>query len=688
MNSIWQEAGYERPDPYLDWEFRTRRGGGDLWSPIYIRIVPTYEGYLPGLRQLRDAVNNGIVEGDEVEPCTFTIRMSDEERILLDRWIRDLEHGGTAKDIAMRFFIYRLEALAYLNGEYNDPAFYQSVFAGPPIDGLHFNDVNATPRGISFPELLITESTVAIGIIDDGIAFAHERFCSTPTNTRIAAIWLQETERRSDADNSVVFGRLLRGTDINASLRNCIREDDIYRREGVTDFGQKIYNPLASRAAHGTHVLDLAAGHDPADPDRGTTRPVLAVQLPSVATIDTSGVTMGSYVLQAARAIMLWADKLHTDSAEPLVQRPVPLVINFSYGLWAGPKDGTQYVERALADMVAYRNHFAPTRLVLPAGNSYRARSTAKMELKGKELHSLNWIVLPDDGTANFLEIWIDGDSFTPGKCPVEISLSAPDEAKRTALRPRLGRIDEMSIRGEPVAGVYYHVIRRDPEKPRVRLFLAINPTGRNDDRRDLAPSGGWKVSIRNLTKKTLEARFYIQRDDTPFGYPRRGRQSRFDDAKAHERDPVTGDYRLQARDCPIIYEDTLSSIATCSDKDPDRLVFVIGAAEATDNNPPADYTSSGPTELRAGPDYSAFADEGDAHWGRLAAGTFSGSTVAMRGTSVAVPQATREIANELRVGPLPPLKGIPVKAQDQPRLGKVILPLPKDPLIRRRYPV
>ena len=116
--------------------------------------------------------------------------------------------------------------------------------------------------------------------------------------------------------------------------------------------------------------------------------------------------------------------------------------------------------------------------------------------------------------------------------------------------------------------------------------------------------------------------------------------------------------------------------------------VRVVGAAEATDHYPPADYTSSGPTKFRDGPDYSAFADEGDAHWGRLAAGTFSGSTVTMRGTSVAVPQVTREIANRLGVSSDAPLDGIPVQVSDQPRLGKIILPLPVDPPIRRRYPV
>jgi hypothetical protein len=83
--------------------------------------------------------------------------------------------------------------------------------------------------------------------------------------------------------------------------------------------------------------------------------------------------------------------------------------------------------------------------------------------------------------------------------------------------------------------------------------------------------------------------------------------------------------------------------------------VIVVGAAEASealapsDYPPPADYTSSGPTKGRPGPDCSAFADEGDALWGVLAAGTFSGSAVKLSGTSVAAPQIVRQVADQLQ---------------------------------------
>jgi hypothetical protein len=275
------------------------------------------------------------------------------------------------------------------------------------------------------------------------------------------------------------------------------------------------------------------------------------------------------------------------------------------------------------------------------------------------------------------------------------VMLTPPEGVAPYPICPEAGVMNELLVDDRPIAGVYY-----DAFPTRERLVLVINPTVRNDQHRDLAPSGRWKVSIGNSGGQTITAHFYVQRDDTPFGYPRRGRQSRFDHPLAYERDEKTGDYRQQAPDCPIIYEDTLSSIATC----PPGRTIVVGAAEATDNHPPADYTSSGPTRLRSGPDNSAFADDGDAHWGRLAAGTFSGSVVAMRGTSVAAPQIVRHAAEQLQIMNSPGYDAsatvapgsassgsgdviIPVASKDQARLGKFIFrPAPDVKIPKRRY--
>jgi hypothetical protein len=694
MSANWQPSPLERPDPYLDWEYRTRPvKNDDTWCSVQIQVLPVLCDYLPSLYLLQKAVQDGNIPSDHVKPGFFTIRMNDDERVHLDEWIDYLKgNGKVSEDIEMQFFIYRREPFIYHKGIFADPPFYKSIFAGPPIVGLKFNDVNRTPRGIRIAHAFADTITAAVGIVDDGIAFANGRFRSGPQGSRIAGIWLQKTERRDEQDNSVVFGRRLQQHEIEKYLKNSKSEDEIYRKAGATDFSSDTriptYNPLASRASHGTHVLDLASGFDMGS---GTDRAILAVQLPSMATIDTSGVTMGSYVLQAVRTIMLWANQIKRTTGHELESKAhVPLVINFSYGLLAGPKDGTQQLEKSLTDLIDYRDRrIKSTRLVLPAGNSYRAKAVARLELNGSTWHQLDWVILPDDGTPNFLEIWLDGGSAKHKPSPVEISLTPPGTA---AYLTQLyeGAVYVFESGGHAVAGMYYDVY---PDTKRARILLAIGPTVRNDEGRSLAPSGSWKISIRNVKRRAVTAHVYVQRDDTPFGYPRRGRQSRLDHSKAYQRDPTTGDYRLQGEDCPIIYRDTLSSLATSSQEKPDHTI-VVGAAEATDNHPPADYTSSGPTRLRTGPDFSAFADDGEAHWGRLGAGTFSGSVMAMRGTSVAAPQIARHVANDLAAGrPSGSQTGEPGEifidvTDDQARLGDYIFSPARDRMIpRRRYP-
>lgn len=697
MNAVWRESDRERPDPYLDWEYRTRRveQKEGSWCSVRIQVVAVDDDYLLSLCLLHDAIEEGSLPDDNAKPGDPTIRMADDEFQHLCDLIDDIKNHVVCppfEDVQMQFFVYRLESLAYTKGDYGRTSFYVTIDTGPPIE--KFNDQGAKRTPLAFPPpSLLLNSTVAIGIIDDGIAFAHERFRSGLQRSRIEALWIQEIEHARVPDKGVVFGKRLDNDCINQYLKTCDSEDEIYRAVGVTDFRCNIYNPLASRAAHGTHVLDLASGYSTPKPDR----PIFAVQLPSVATIDTSGVTMGSYVLQAARMIMVWADRFKPKIGP---HRSVPLVINFSYGLWAGPKDGTQHIERALTELVEYRDkNVGFTRLVLPAGNSYRARATAKIELKAHNHKALDWIVLPDDATANYVEIWLDDEAGPLALSPVEVMLTPPEGASAHPVRPCEGIMNELMVDERPIAGVYY-----DALETRDRLVLVINPTVRNDQHRDLAPSGRWKVSIRNLSQRKITAHIYVQRDDTPFGYPRRGRQSHLDHPLAYERDEKTGDYRQQAPKCPITYEDTLSSIATCSNIPSDHAI-VVGAAEATDDHPPADYTSSGPTKFRSGPDNSAFADDGDAHWGRLAAGTFSGSVVAMRGTSIAAPQIVRHVADQLQMlnslafGVSGAISGasalsdqgdvaIPVLPADQARLGKFIFRPAQDGKIpERRYP-
>jgi hypothetical protein len=152
-------------------------------------------------------------------------------------------------------------------------------------------------------------------------------------------------------------------------------------------------------------------------------------------------------------------------------------------------------------------------------------------------------------------------------------------------------------------------------------------------------PSGTWRVEIRNLGGAvTVDS--WIQRGDTPFGYPLFGRQSRFDD-DAYERFDLAG--RPQEEDNASSYikrKGTLNALAT------GQHAIVIGGFRRSDKTP-SRYSGSGPvgTPGLTGPDASAVADDSAVLHGVLAAGTRTGSVVALSGTSVAAPQVTRIVA-------------------------------------------
>ena len=729
MKPIFQKEDAQRPDPYLDWEFRTRSGLSrgaeppkDQWCSLYIKVRgASAEDRLANMKQLEQAVRIGRLPEDRVEPPDrLTIRMADDERAHL----RNLIANGARiqpdiDQVLLQFFVYRLEPLIYKGGRYVSTELYDVILAGPPIADLHFEPLDDKAiQPITFDDLPdIATRGVAIGVIDDGIGFAHERFRSDPVKSRVMAIWLQDVERAENGpadkkgrrDPRIAFGRCLDNTEINELLKRHENEADIYRELGLIDFGKNAYNPLALRATHGTHVLDVAAGYDPVGQPR--LRPILAVQLPSIATLDTSGVTMGSYVVQAVRQIMLWADKLGTD---------VPLVINFSYGLSAGPKDGTHPIEVALNELISHRNRRASTCLVVPAGNTYRARTTARMKLvEGKPI-SLDWMILPDDPTPNFLEIWLDNGSDPDERSPIEVTLAPPDGLPSDAARPDKGELKTLKLDKKSIAATYYDV----SNDKRGRIFVAVNQTATMNGRADCAPAGRWRLTLENKSKHEVTAHLYIQRDSTPFGYRGLRRQSYFDDPHAYCRDEVTGNYDdYDPEKCPITRSETLSALATLPPGNGKRI-FVVGAAqgmsgfvppEASAPFVPAPYTSSGPTTERKGPDCAAVTEEGPAHSGVLAAGTFSGSIVKMSGTSVAAPQLVRWIANHFeqnRVAALLPDKGtvpppasqrvpspaamgvsdqdaFPAVKEQAARLGRFVIQRRPDRHVpRRRYPV
>jgi hypothetical protein len=692
MTASWTARRPDRPDPYLDWEYlntqvaRNGKAHSERWCSVLIQVLPGPPSDLAkNLKRLSAVVTGQPPDGP------FAIKMNADEAALLEKRVRQPADAQKStpdpEDVELQYFIYLPENLAYSDGNYADTDYYRIRFVGPPIKGLVFNSRTIREPRAGIQGFERRSGSVAIGIIDDGLAFAHERFRKRvgagrepdQEDTRVEHLWLQDLERAPDLpDEGVAFGRRLDSEEINKTFKKLagatglIDDRAVYRSLGLLDFAKQRRVPMAFRHAHGTHVMDLACGFAPNDA-AGLARPIFAVQLPEEATADTSGLAMGSYVLQGLRQIMLWAD-----GTEP--NKALPLVVNFSYGFYAGPKDGSHVLEREIDRLVAHRNKSAPTAVVLPAGNSFKLRTTAKIVIAPNKTTELDWMLQPDSRTDSFLELWLDREDDRPVHEILQLILTLPNGSSGPSTLSLNSEAAVLNVGGKPIAAVYVHTTHTT-RGHRTRILLAANPTNCRETETAAAPSGRWALAFSNISNQDLKLDLTIQRSDTLTGFRPRGRQSFFEHANAFERDPATGNYDSIVSAvglCPITHANTLSAIGNGEE------TILVGATRDAGIAVPAGYTASGPTKARSGPDFAAPGDQGPSFPGIIAAATLSGTVVAMRGTSVAAPQVARRLADagvnfaELQ------RQCLAADAID-PQLGGCIMPLEQRPDVPAR---
>lgn len=547
------------------------------------------------------------------------------------------------------------------------------------------NDPGIGPQAGGWPK-----DTVVVGIIDDGIAFAHERFRKGIHDTRVQCFWHQDGDWDANFP-TVSFGDEICKGDrpdgrfgIDRLLRECtvggsVDEDMVYRRAGLIDFSDANHKAAARRAAHGTHVLDLAAGADMKE--SVTNRPIIAVQLQSAVTADTSGAGLEDKLLEGIKYILERAAALSGTGGT------LPVVINFSYGLIAGSKDGRSIVETAFDDFIG-----KGVRIVLPAGNSHLSRCYAGVRFKPRvargrgsvwsteEPPSLRWRVQPDDLTCSTLEIWLPQDGAQPpANDRVRLSIVTPSgEASPWLGETHNAIVGLQNDEGQIICLAHYYFVA---ESQRGLFRIDLSPTARLQPAATpaLAPSGTWEVRFQNVSFDTSDlVQAWIQRDDTPYGYPLRGRQSYFDepcyvrfDAQGLEIEDEDPNQPL----CVVRRESLINAIATGSE------TIVAGGFSGREFRA-VSYSAGGPIAHEK-PDALLVSDDSKVHSGILAAGSHSGSVVAFSGTSVAAPQLTRWIATELAMGRPGDRNAVCEKAQ----ADEVAWPPPPPPMPARPPP-
>jgi hypothetical protein len=218
-------------------------------------------------------------------------------------------------------------------------------------------------------------------------------------------------------------------------------------------------------------------------------------------------------------------------------------------------------------------------------------------------------------------------------------------------------------------------------------FLIALQPTALGERAAPLAPSGTWTVELQNRSLGAgdlIEA--WVQRDDTPFGFRQRGRQS-FLDAPCYRRFDEQGREIVRDEDqppCHVRRAGSTNAIAT------GEKPVVVGGFVLKEGRL-AKYSSRNSEGAAPVPRYLAPSDDSEVYLGVLAAGTRSGSLVAMNGTSVAAPQVARRIANELvgGGGGAPPPGNPKIGPGDwpEPGPGDWLEPGPGDDTWRRRRP-
>ena len=561
-----------------------------------------------------------------------------------------------AIDAALDRLSEPLRAYLAANGLDGEPAFRLNAPLPAACVNPQGGRVTARPSAIVRKSRKPADMPIIMAVIDDGIPFAHRHLLDAAgASTRLDYCWLQGAH----TDGVLPYGRDLTGVEIDAlRLAHGPDEDAIYARSNALDVTQGRTPSINRFATHGAHVLDAAAGRGPGPvADDIDTLRIVAVQLPPAITIDTTGFGKDGFILDALDYIFLCADEIAEARCGDR-DAPLPVFVTMSYGYTGGPHDGSSPLERGMRDRVAAREAKGrPTTLVLPSGNSFGSRLHGRIrpaDLNGGSPFAIRWRLQPTDRTASYLEIWLPIANAPAGAATFLLSFASPDGAACATtqplvfdLAPQIGgqnacNADILSS-GRPIGRCS---VEKYNERWK-RVLIAMAPTDPADATLPAAPAGLWRVVLQKTGGAPLSdaVACRIQIDNDPYGYSRGGRQSWFDDPD----DALFGHDGALSRiengpESFVRCFGSLNGVATH-----DKVTVVAGYY--ADTGRATEYAGAGPLRQETQPPgpgdvrMSAVSDESTALRGVRAAGTRSGASVRLSGTSVAAPRAARRLA-------------------------------------------
>ncbi len=556
----------------------------------------------------------------------------------------------------------------------------------------------------------IPNDTIIVGVIDTGIPLGHNRLRDADGKTRILAAWQMLAEwggKEGLSQPYLPFGRELYQKDIdqlllkhgNGSREGWLDEQGFNTETGVLDMRNVLgHREVAGRFSHGAHVLDAAAGCDPESRRKLDKRfrkrvKVIAVNIPSSPTFGASGTFLDNFMIYAIQRISdladaIWRKNNPGKKASGNNSRPgYPVVINIAFGKQAGSKDRIDAFPQTLHNFRTARIELdlRPVFFAMPVGNDNLDRCNAYLEPKGGQTLTLDWRISPEDRSSNFVDVWTRNNNFG-GLLPIEITVVPP--GRNPDNFPPTSPDDEPpgpDMRGwfkhlGKQAHIYYQLMDgSSPELHKFRFVICVAPTARNEGKEPVAPAGVWKIKIKNQSTEQVQCVLSVQTDQHILPGNAINLRSYFDDPGYQLYDdagrPLESysypepDYQ-KPRNLDIMANTPVRRHGTMNASAAHQGVTRVGGYRVSDGRPaPYSATGRGQTDGtddgtalgsiqvdgRSGAPTAVFpTDDGPAHFGILAAGAANGSVVAMRGTSFASSQATRQIAETLLDDPNP----------------------------------
>ncbi len=527
-----------------------------------------------------------------------------------------------------------LDALSY----YKQLAeIYGGLFPDATIASLPEGETPDPSLPSTFVEQL-PDKPVVLSVLDEGLPFLHQKTVNEGLS-RFASIWMQDARPGPGDTAHLPIGRGLDHAEIQNLLDQQMHEITAYRACGAIDHTLPTQQRLLQRSTHGSAVLGLAVGKV------SDKHLLMGVNFPPAAVKDTSGTLLPFFVLlgicYCLEQTQRLARQLEAAAPDRFCDVEIPLVFNLSYGVLAGPKDGSGILEAVMEKLSNISPGDLPgikaIRFVLPMGNGRQSQTAGRLE---GDLSSVTLRLVPDDKTPSFVEIWTDASDTADTKtCPELMTVTSPHTNEDVIVPSiRFGTYEVLSFECGTQVRVYADQRLHDGKR-RNLLLLAFPPTVGLPPA-ELARAGDWSLNTISEVPQPIDV--FVQRDEGLFGLDSGGRQSRLSHRK-YRRFSAEGRWIMEddpSLRCPVTRRGTVTAFANGTS-------IVRVGAELERSGDLSSYSAKAFPQGARPPDGDQVraVDESYNNPGMRVDGTTTGSIARLSGTSFAAPMVAADIS-------------------------------------------